>query len=52
MKPILIQVALELNPSSEITFDVELSAQVTDNAEIIVGAANLFDNQPDLNPVW
>ena len=41
---------LPLTPGAEITFDAEIGAQVMDNVEIIVGAANLFDNQPDLNP--
>jgi len=35
---------------SEITVDLEVGAQVMENVEIIVGAANVFDNFPDENP--
>jgi len=36
--------------SSEVVLDAEIGAQVTDNVEIIVGAANLLNNYPDENP--
>ena len=35
---------------SEIMVDLEVGAQVMENVEIIVGAANVFDNFPDENP--
>ena len=36
--------------SGEFLVDLELGAQVMDNVEVIVGAANVFDNYPDENP--
>lgn len=35
---------------SEFLVDLEVGAKVMDNVEIIVGAANVFDNFPDENP--
>ncbi|MBL4870831.1 MAG: TonB-dependent receptor, partial [Robiginitomaculum sp.] len=35
--------------SSEITIDLEAGAQVTENVEVIIGAANVLDNFPDEN---
>jgi len=34
----------------EIMVDLEVGAQIMENVEIIVGAANVFDNFPDENP--
>ena len=34
---------------SEITIDLEVGAQVMENVEVIIGAANVLDNYPDRN---
>ena len=34
----------------ELLVDLELGARIRDNVEIIVGAANVFDNYPNENP--
>lgn len=39
-----------VNVGGEFLVDLELGAQVMDNVEVIVGAANVFDNYPDENP--
>jgi iron complex outermembrane recepter protein len=38
------------NIGGEFLVDLEVGAKVTDNVELIVGAANVFDNFPDQNP--
>jgi len=38
------------NIGGEFLVDLELGAKVMDNVELIVGAANVFDNFPDQNP--
>ncbi|MCF6274434.1 MAG: TonB-dependent receptor [Robiginitomaculum sp.] len=39
-----------VNVGGEFLVDLELGAKVMDNVEVIVGAANVFDNYPDENP--
>ena len=41
---------LEIEADGEITFDAEIAYTGFQNMELIVGAANLFDNMPDRNP--
>ena len=41
---------LEIFPGGEFTIDVEFGYNVLDNLEISVGAENLLDGSPDLNP--
>ncbi|MCJ9430082.1 TonB-dependent receptor plug domain-containing protein [Kordiimonas marina] len=40
----------ELTPGAEMTVDLEVGYDVTDHVGIVVGASNLFNNYPDLNP--
>lgn len=35
---------------SEILIDAEIAAEVRDGVELAIGASNLFDNYPDVNP--
>lgn len=42
--------ALPINGSSQMTFDMELGYQVVDNIEVIAGARNVFDSFPTDNP--
>jgi len=39
-----------VNVGGEFLVDLEVGAKVMDNVEVIVGAANVFDNYPDENP--
>ena len=41
---------LPIDAGAEITFDAELGYEVFDGLEIAVGAQNVFDNYPELNP--
>ena len=41
---------LRIDAGSEITFDAELGYNILRNTELSVGAQNIFDNRPDLNP--
>ena len=41
---------LEISADGEITLDAEVAYTGFQNVELIVGAANLFDNMPDRNP--
>ena len=41
---------LEIFPGGEFTIDAEFGYNVMDNLEVSVGAENLLDGQPDLNP--
>ena len=41
---------LPINAGAEVTLDVELSYQFTEQFALSVGAENLFDNEPHLNP--
>ena len=41
---------LDINADGEITLDAEIAYTGFQNVELIVGAANLFDNMPDRNP--
>lgn len=43
---------LPIDASSELNFDVEIGAKVTDGFEIIAGAANILNNYPDRNTQW
>ena len=40
----------EVDSGGEITFDAEIAYAGFQNMEVILGAANLFDNMPDSNP--
>ncbi len=42
--------AFPINAGDEITFDAQVGFDVSENFEIAVGAQNLFNNFPDLNP--
>lgn len=39
-----------IEADGEITFDVEFGYNFSENAEVVVGVANLFDSVPDENP--
>ncbi|TNE60936.1 MAG: TonB-dependent receptor [Alphaproteobacteria bacterium] len=41
---------LPINAGSEITFDAEIGYNVMENLEVSIGAENLFNNYPDVNP--
>ncbi len=41
---------LPINASSEITADMEIGYQITENFELVAGASNMFDSTPDANP--
>ncbi len=41
---------LEIFPGSEVTIDAQIGYNVMENLEISVGANNLFNNDPDINP--
>ncbi|MCT2398465.1 TonB-dependent receptor plug domain-containing protein [Novosphingobium mangrovi (ex Huang et al. 2023)] len=41
---------LRFDPGSEITFDAEVGFKPLENLDIAVGATDIFDNRPDLNP--
>lgn len=42
--------SLRIDAGSEITFDAELGYNIAKGIELSVGAQDLFDNNPDLNP--
>ncbi|MCJ9428609.1 TonB-dependent receptor plug domain-containing protein [Kordiimonas marina] len=41
---------LPINPGAEVTFDASVGYNIMDNFELSVGADNLLNNYPDLNP--
>lgn len=41
---------LPIFASAEVTIDVEAAVKVMDRVELVVGAQNVFDNLPDINP--
>lgn len=41
---------LDIYASSEITLDADIVYQVNSNLKLSIGAKNLFDNRPDVNP--
>ena len=41
---------LRIDAGSEITFDAEVGYKITPTTELSVGAMDIFNNQPDLNP--
>lgn len=40
----------DMVPSAEVTFDLEIAYNISDNMEIIAGASNVFNNFPDEVP--
>lgn len=41
---------LDIEAGTEVTIDLEVGYQLDPNWQVIIGANNLFDNRPDMNP--